>query len=210
MWFWTLKTGLQQLLRCFSVQPNHSFCFGDRQSRQMIYLLLQFFTPDFSSALKKKKSTFLIIQNVLKFAICFPLSIYRVCLTSGAHYFWHWLIHSPTRLPFSLILALFSTVVKQRLPVTSQSLLTFWASSKCASRVWNCVSTRMWIFSSHDREEQEYWQMNPLLQKCWQLRQNTMKWIRKIYAGITAAPPSGTHCTLCTSWWEISIYHRNT
>lgn len=67
--------------------------------------LLQFFIADFSNSLKKKKkSTFLIMWNVLKFAICSTLSIYRFWLpiTSGtgsptAQCFWlpfFWIWHS--------------------------------------------------------------------------------------------------------------------
>lgn len=98
--------------------------------------LLWIFTVDFSNSFEK--STFLIVQNVLKFAICFTLTMYRVWLTSGAHHFWHWLIHSRMLLtPLFLNLASFYTGLKQNLHTSSHLLLTFWASLVTRMCFWS-------------------------------------------------------------------------
>lgn len=75
------------------------------------------------------------MQNVLKFAICFTLSTYRVWLTTAAHHFWHWLIHGPFLTPLFLNLALFSTGLKQNLH--TQLLLTFCASLVTRMCFWS-------------------------------------------------------------------------
>lgn len=98
--------------------------------------LLQIFTAVFNNSFEK--STFLIVQNVLKFAICFTLTIYRVWLTSGAHHFWHWLIHSLMLLTLLFLnLASLYTGLKQNLHTSSHLLLTFWASLMTRMCFWS-------------------------------------------------------------------------